>query len=843
MVSKDLVMTCSSHHCFLVLHIGLIFTLAGNFYRIRSAFGFGAKRLARLLDCPKENIIYEVNQFFMNTWDRHGGGQRPDAPEVELTRLRLSPPDNLSDSQNFRVNTSGKKVSKVEEANPPNVSSQHGNHSSGTFSRMNDFSVSSYTENRKSHGNLSNSRVSDQGQMETTSSQVSHSDKIHRESKSDQIANDIQGRFVFARTRSSPELTDTYGDSNNQGRRGKAPETAKMQPTVLRQDSSYKRRNQGSDNVASQSGRSLNDNMPRHVPSHQSHDPVTESNVGSNCFHRESSIDVLNEELPSTGGTHGMHQEEQDLVNMMASTGLNGQVHFPFNWASAQLPFPISPSFLTSMGYNQRNMPGVPPNIPFVDPAFSNMQFPHGLISPHFNQYFPGLGLNPTSEDPVDRNNENFSSMEMNSGEAENEFWQDPDAGSSVGFDPENGNHETLQSDFKQQSIHSGFNFVPSSWVGGSGNPLGAQQKYMKEKRGPIREEHSDNIQFQDSRLNDIYADERMASSRFSSSAHSSSMRSKTSSESSWDGSSAKSTKSTRERRGKKTVAAEPTTFYGKGKMSSDHVSDQAEDDDQDWNSVSNVGTEMAERNQGPQSVISMHLARHVPEHEIAQPSGSDPMMPITPMLIGPGSRQRMTDNSGVFAFYPTGPPVPFLTMLPIYNIPPEAGTPDSSTSHLGGEECLDHSNSGPNFDTSEGLDHSEDLTQSSSFRGPTSLEPPNEHKPDILNSDFASHWQNLQYGRFCQNPRQPGPLVYPSPVMVPPVYLQGRFPWDGPGRPHSANMNLFTQVMSCGPRVLPIAPLQSTSNRPPNVFQRYVDEMPRFRSGTGTYLPNPVSS
>ncbi|KAF9671157.1 hypothetical protein SADUNF_Sadunf12G0018300 [Salix dunnii] len=41
----------------------------GNLYRIRSAFAFGAQRLARLLDCPKENLLAELNQFFMNTWD------------------------------------------------------------------------------------------------------------------------------------------------------------------------------------------------------------------------------------------------------------------------------------------------------------------------------------------------------------------------------------------------------------------------------------------------------------------------------------------------------------------------------------------------------------------------------------------------------------------------------------------------------------------------------------------------------------------------------------------------------------------------------------------------------
>ncbi|KAB1205914.1 hypothetical protein CJ030_MR7G027901 [Morella rubra] len=69
---------------------------------------------------------------------------------------------------------------------------------------------------------------------------------------------------------------------------------------------------------------------------------------------------------------------------------------------------------------------------------------------------------------------------------------------------------------------------------------------------------------------------------------------------------------------------------------------------------------------------------------------------------------------------------------------------------------------------------------------------------------------------------------------------LKGRLPWDGPGRPVSTNMNLFSQLMSYGPRIVPVAPLQSVSNRPAAVYQCYVDEMPRYRSGTGTYLPNP---
>ncbi|XP_020587138.1 uncharacterized protein LOC110029263 isoform X2 [Phalaenopsis equestris] len=42
-----------------------------NFYRICSAFAFGVKKLSRLLDFPKEEMISELNHFFVNTWERH----------------------------------------------------------------------------------------------------------------------------------------------------------------------------------------------------------------------------------------------------------------------------------------------------------------------------------------------------------------------------------------------------------------------------------------------------------------------------------------------------------------------------------------------------------------------------------------------------------------------------------------------------------------------------------------------------------------------------------------------------------------------------------------------------
>lgn len=50
----------------------------GNFYRIRSAFSYGARKLQHILFQTEENIRNELRSFFPNTLDRHGSGQRPD---------------------------------------------------------------------------------------------------------------------------------------------------------------------------------------------------------------------------------------------------------------------------------------------------------------------------------------------------------------------------------------------------------------------------------------------------------------------------------------------------------------------------------------------------------------------------------------------------------------------------------------------------------------------------------------------------------------------------------------------------------------------------------------------
>ncbi|KAH9624526.1 hypothetical protein KSS87_022143 [Heliosperma pusillum] len=66
----------------------------GNFFRIRSAFSYGARKLGQILLQPRENIAEEVRKFFTNTLDRHGTGQRPDVQEhLQLSTCNAFIPD------------------------------------------------------------------------------------------------------------------------------------------------------------------------------------------------------------------------------------------------------------------------------------------------------------------------------------------------------------------------------------------------------------------------------------------------------------------------------------------------------------------------------------------------------------------------------------------------------------------------------------------------------------------------------------------------------------------------------------------------------------------------------
>ncbi|TYK04389.1 Poly(A) RNA polymerase cid14 [Cucumis melo var. makuwa] len=822
----------------------------GNFFRIRSAFAFGAKRLARLFECPREDILVELNQFFLNTWERHGSGQRPDVPKTDLKYLRLSNSEHLHGPENLRHKTNSKRnenpsvreTQDVGALGSHTVNSVQGNSPLESAFR-NDTTTTSRNQAQRSSGSSNNSRSSDHSRKETNYNHSNLIDRSQRYPKPENHVNDVQGRFLFARTRSSPELTDTYSEVSSPSRRNRVPESGKAPSN--RTDAN-RRKNLESDNVETHLRSSTDEpSIARHIPTRQSIDATGDSNSGSNSYQDESGPGTVGEDFASISGTLAMHQEEQDLVNLMASStahNFSGQVHLPLNLTTGHLPLPLPSSVLAPMGYAPRNLGGMlPTNIPLIEaPWGTNMHFPQGFVPSPLTHYFPGMGLATSSEDGVESGNENFSSVEMNSREGDQDFWHEQDRNSAVGFDHDNGGFEGPLLDDKQQSTSGGFNFSPSSRMSVSGSTSVAHKKHTKENRVAMKDGNAN--AYQDERENETCYDDRPSSFRPSTGvAHSSGLRNKIATESSWDELSSRASKSSREKRGWKSNTFDLPS-HGKGKNVSEHSSTVTDEDSRDWNHVSTAVAELTEVSGGPQSLVSMHATRNqITGLEPPHTAGSDPLIPLAPVLLGPGSRQRPVDSSsGVvpFAFYPTGPPVPFVTMLPVYNFPSETGTSDASTSHFS-EDSLDNADSSQSTDLSEAHNKSDVLTLTNPIRGPSfveSLEP----KPDILNSDFASHWQNLQYGRFCQNSRHPSPVIYPSPVVVPPVYLQGRFPWDGPGRPLSTNMNLFT--LGYGSRLVPVAPLQSVSNRP-NIYQHYIDEMPRHRSGTGTYLPNPASA
>ncbi|XP_021277953.1 uncharacterized protein LOC110411915 isoform X1 [Herrania umbratica] len=57
----------------------------GNYYRIRSAFKYGAHKLEQILILPRERIADELVKFFANTLERHGSNHLTDMQNLPLT--------------------------------------------------------------------------------------------------------------------------------------------------------------------------------------------------------------------------------------------------------------------------------------------------------------------------------------------------------------------------------------------------------------------------------------------------------------------------------------------------------------------------------------------------------------------------------------------------------------------------------------------------------------------------------------------------------------------------------------------------------------------------------------
>ncbi|KAJ6847112.1 uncharacterized protein M6B38_284895 [Iris pallida] len=843
----------------------------GNFFRIRSAFAFGAKRLTRLLECPKENIIAEVNQFFMNTWERHGSGNRPDAPNSSLWNLRPSETVPLEEPTTSRSTASIKNKSEnvgLQEGHEHHTANARSFHNSApqviktinqhlqnahrtsnpTLSRM---------QNQRSYGNSMTSRDPDQSERSISSSASGQAEKSLIIMRPDYSVNDQeeQGRFLFARTCSSPELTDTTAEILSRVRRNRVLETVKTQNSYSRVDNGCRQNNLGSEVSDGHSARSSFNVASdlRHNSPHQSLEVSTDANSASNSYCDDTDFINTGEERTSVSKAlelqQELQQEEQDLVNMMASSrvhSFNGQLQLPMHLASHHLPLHASP-FLASMGNPQKILTGaVPSNFTFIDPSWgSGMQFPQGFVSSPMSPYFHTYdSLSSDPENVVESSSETSGMTGLNPQGSDHGIWHEYNSESSRGLVSDNGGAQLLHSEGKNQAKANGSNgFIPSSRESNSSAFVRGQQK-IPEHKGTVDNQADASLHLT-TRGNDLNSSDSYSSLRFFPVSQASSSRSKSSSENSRDGSSGIISKSARDKWGRKSSSTVVGSVSSKTKSgwqcegSFNHVSPQEDGDSKDWVPLSTMSTDMVDRIPGSTS-RNHQVARLETAQQI---SGQDSVIPNAPMIVG-NSQQRVVDNSGAvpITFYPTGPPVPFLTMLPVYHFPSNKGNPDTSASHFDKDVEVDDNRinvSGQNFDSTDIFDHAETHI---TLAAPESNTPQPSEAPklDILTSDFSSHWKNLQFGRHCQNNHNHGPLVYPSSVMVPPVYVQGHVPWEGPGRPVSANLNFFTQAMNYGPRLFPMTPIQPGLNRPSGVFQRYGDEAPRFRGGTGTYLPNP---
>ncbi|CAN4115754.1 unnamed protein product [Withania somnifera] len=71
----------------------------GNFYRIRSAFNYGARKLESILLLSKDNIAEELYNFFPNTMDWHDSGERTDIQHPSDGFCLASPAPILEPSQ------------------------------------------------------------------------------------------------------------------------------------------------------------------------------------------------------------------------------------------------------------------------------------------------------------------------------------------------------------------------------------------------------------------------------------------------------------------------------------------------------------------------------------------------------------------------------------------------------------------------------------------------------------------------------------------------------------------------------------------------------------------------
>ncbi|XP_062204943.1 uncharacterized protein LOC133906989 isoform X2 [Phragmites australis] len=794
----------------------------GNFFRIRNAFAFGAKRLARLLECPREDLAVEVKQFFTNTWRRHGSGNRPDAPAQSPINQTVKVVPIEAPSSHRSTTTHKKKLENPTTCmDHDSLTEDSQNHHDPTTQLLKKGSVqyrnspitvhsAAYpTQSQKICAVQSNTKVFGQLEKNSIPGESLLGERNQRVSKIHSGMNDRNGqsRLQFARTNSSPELTD----SSVQGFPcSRCTRVAEVEKTSIAEYSS--RRNSIILGVSGNHGNKFS--QEKQVSSmNDSFDPsilVSDPSSVSSSNHEDICL-AANEELASVSEApdmlHKRSPEEHDPADLV--DGFDRQVPLP-----VQIPSHLSvapPPLMVSSGYPQRDLAGVlPPNFSFIGtPWLRNMQFVHGFVAPSMNHHVGSPTFAANSKD----GNESERSATTGTNCDDGGNWHENSTGFSGNFNQEQVEPEMFNFKELSFSLHD-IPCAPSQ--GQLKSSIEDSSETLRRKFSDLFHQVNGGINFGASNMRLVSSQASCGQTILNSSCGESTGMFLTSSQDTW---------------AKIPAAVAPSSSLHSKTKTSWQFENTTEgipsglDGTKNSNAIPGVNSDFSGGIAGPISSEQSTSSQVTDDHVPLQVNMCNSV--FTPFLIGP--QQRQVDNSGL-TFVPTGPPVPFV----VYPFFP--GRTDSSVSQFERYEGRDQFPLHMAFQNSSSH-HDANQPDANIITPSGSVVADHDHKSDILNSDLSSHWKNLQYGRFCQNARPPAPVLYP--FAMPPMYLPGHFPLDGPGRQPAHTFNLG-QVRSPGQGVAPVIPLQLASERDSGVFQRYGEDAPRYRGGTGTYLPTP---
>ncbi|KAJ4815396.1 PAP/OAS1 substrate-binding domain superfamily [Rhynchospora pubera] len=818
----------------------------GNFFRIRSAFAFGARRLAMLLEGQKDNLVAELNQFFRNTWERHGSGIRPDAPVPDLHNLQSPENVPVEDSRRHRSTDYNNKKKSHSHA-VPQMNREKESETIHDFRASN--SKLPLASTQKTHVVRPEFVEQFEGNYTTSSSSGANNRSRDQKTVKPQYSlnsNSGLARFQFVRTRSSPELTDSSVESFPRTRRGRAVDNGK----TTRSENGLVRRsnaNPGSEITGAHSTKSSLDDFPRSFNSSSPHPSLeggaSDTHSVSNSY--DNGFASISEELSSAAETEirqEMSQEEQDMVNLMGMQGLNGQFQLPTHMVpSPHLPFAFSP-LLASGAQAHGNWAGVLPanlaNLSLINAPWSqNLQFP-GFVPPPLAPYSQSPFVSnldetvSTNRDEAVTSNhvENMELPHDSSGavveptEEQNSSWRE--------------NSSITRQPTKSRDNAGGSNLVPMTHGTNAHFVVPAQPRLGRDNVGSLGEDVSNEPRNQMGRLADVSSSDARVSTTRQSSWKESQSRGRSLYEGSRNRTGERFPRSPKDKWERKSTSfSGPASPYAKGKPVSQPESTPEDSFSEADNEIIDWASTSASEESGPDRISHMGYDPAVRTNG----PGPNPVFPIGGPVLLSSPRQRMMDNPGgaPMTFVQTGPPIFY--MVP-YNFPHDMNNNDIVPNHIDREEATSQGDrdcdAGYNSDVVEAQVRIDPSSTPSPIASVTDSE--DRVKSDILNSDFNSHLQNLMFGRFCQKGPYQGPLVAQSPIMVPPMLLQTHFPSEG-ARPMSGNVNA-TPVMGYGPRLIPVMPFQSGPERVSGVAQRFGEEAPRSRVGTGTYLPNPVA-